>query len=207
MGFFDGPVPPGEPEPERPAFVDLGPPGSRYGDDGPPSDWYLPTVLPRVACVAEGPRVRVMFTGWEVWPEEVALCLAVFWRRRRADEVYGDSWYARPGAGALRVGLRLADGRRVSPSDGEPWPAPGDGERPVVLREYGVDPGSGFHRPVRLLLSAVPSGGPVTLVLEWPDEEIPETAAVLDTSGLGEAARRAVGIWPELSGPPEQAAL
>ncbi|MBZ4322610.1 hypothetical protein [Streptomyces huiliensis] len=202
MGFFDDLVAPDEPEAERPEFVDLGPPGRRYGDDGPPADWYLPTVLPRVAQVAEGPRVRVMFTGWEVWPEEVGLCLDVFWRRRRTDGVFGDAWYGGSGAGALRVGLRLADGRRVTTVDAAPWPVPEGGERPVTLREYGTDPGGEFRRPVRLLLSAMPSDGPVTLVLEWPDEDVAETAAVLDTSGLGEAAERVVELWPELSATP-----
>ncbi|MGI5341646.1 hypothetical protein ACQEVS_31700 [Streptomyces sp. CA-181903] len=193
MGFFDGRAVPAEHEPDRPEFVDLGPAGSGHGDDGPPADRYLPTVLPRVAQVAEGPRVRVVFTGWEVWPEEVTLCLQIFWRRRRTDEVYGDAWYARPGAGALRVSLRLADGRRVTTLDES-------GERPLTLREYGTDPGGAFHRPVRLLLSEVPDDGPLTLTLEWPDEGIAETAAALDTSGLGEAARRVVEIWPERSG-------
>ncbi|MER5784692.1 hypothetical protein ABT104_23665 [Streptomyces mobaraensis] len=179
MRRVDGRDVPDERRPDHPEFVDLGPTGPRYEDDGPPADRYLPTVLPRVALVAEGPRVRVVFTGWEVWPEEVTLCLHVFWRRRRTDEVYGDAWYARSGAGALRVRLR-----------------PADGERPVSVREYGTDPGGAFHRPVRLLLSAVPDG-PLALVLEWPDEGIAETAAVLDTSGLEEAARRVVKIWPE----------
>ncbi|MBC2878570.1 MULTISPECIES: hypothetical protein [Streptomyces] len=180
MGFFDGRAMPAEHEPDRPEFVDLGPAGPRYADDGPPADRYLPTVLPRVARVAEGPRVRVMFTGWEVWPEQVTLCLQIFWRRRRTDEVYGDAWFARPGAGALRVGLRPAAG------------GPG-----LTLREHGTDPGGAFHRPARFLLSAVPEGGPLVLVLEWADEGIAETAVALDTSGLGEAARRVVEIWPE----------
>ncbi|WP_212765033.1 ankyrin repeat domain-containing protein [Streptomyces sp. I05A-00742] len=200
MGFFDGLVVPDEPEPEQPEFTELGPSRSRFRHM-PPADWYVPTVLPRVTQVGAGPRVRVVFAGWEVWPEEVTLCLDVFWRQRRTDEVFGGFWYGREGAGALRVGLRLADGRRVTTLDGEPWLPPGNEEQPVTLREYGTDSGSEFHRPVRLLLSCVPSDRPVALVLEWPDEGVPETATDLDTSGLDEAARRVTEIWPELTGP------
>lgn len=201
MGFFDGPDGPvveGQPGPEPAEFVDLPPRGVGYAQDGPPEDRYLPTVLPRVAQVGAGAHVRLMFAGWSVWPDMAELRLDVFWRRKRTDGAFPGFGYGPGGAEALRVGLLLADGRRVTTLDDDPWPAPPPGERPITLRESGFG-GGGFHCTIGLTLSALPPGGPTVLVVEWPEEGVPETRTALDTAGLAEAALRATEIWPELS--------
>lgn len=200
MGFFDDLVVPQEPPPVRPEFTDLGPPRSHAGHDLPPSDWFLPCALPQVLEAAVGPHVRVMLRGWSVWPETATLHLAVFRKRIRAQDS-GMTHFGRPAPGALRVGLLLADGRRVTTLDGDPWPTrPGSGRR-LTLRHHGGG-GGGFHQGLDLYLNGLPPEGETYLVVEWPDEGVPETRTAIDPAAIGEAAGRAVEIWPGLRPPP-----
>ncbi|WP_049717938.1 hypothetical protein [Streptomyces caatingaensis] len=200
MGFFDEPLVVGQQAGGAVEFVDLPPRTAGHADDGPPEDRCLPTVLPRVARVGAGPHVRLMFTGWTVWPGMAEFRLDVFWRRKRADGAFPAAGFGPPGPEALRVGLLLADGRRVTTLDPEPWPPPPPGRRPLALRESGSG-GGGFHCTLVLALSELPPEGPTVLVVEWPEEGVPETRTVLDTGGLAEAALGATEVWPELSGP------
>ncbi|WP_055695150.1 ankyrin repeat domain-containing protein [Streptomyces prasinopilosus] len=210
MGFFDDLVLPEEPSPERAVWVGLGPPGEDEGRYAPPVDRFAPARVPRLDVVGAGPGTRVLLTGWSVWPRSVTLHLAVFRSVRRQD----------PDAGrqsGLRVGLRFSDGRRVTSLDGRvsrriPFTGP-QGRADVATTEQAVgliplDPGlhhshrSLFKTDVDLYLPELPPPGEAVLVVEWPDESVPETRTAVDAEELRAASRRALEVWPDLD-PPE----
>ncbi|MGI5351437.1 ankyrin repeat domain-containing protein [Streptomyces sp. CA-250714] len=197
MGFFDDlVVADEEPEEQRPLVLELGPPTPESLVDRPPEDWFLPAVLPRRTQVGAGPQARVMLTGFSVWPDAVTLHLVAFLRRMKTGG-FLDPECDR--SGGLRVGLLLAGGIRVTTLDGDPWPCPpaGSGRRRYTLTSYGGS-GAGFRTEVDLLLSALPPEGPLTLVIEWPDQDVPETRTELDAAEIRAAASEAVEIWPGL---------
>ncbi|MEU6365859.1 ankyrin repeat domain-containing protein [Streptomyces sp. NPDC046931] len=113
-------------------------------------------------------------------------------------------WGGRGGAGALRFGVLLADGRRVTTLDGQPWPGPAEG-RPRPTLQLGGGGGGGFHYDIELHLSQLPPEGPTQLVVEWPDMAVPETRTEIDATALRAAAADAVRIWPAHEDePPEE---
>jgi hypothetical protein len=186
--------------------VRLGPPGEDEGTYSPPVDRFAPALSPQLQVVGAGPETRVLITGWSVWPRSVTLRLAVFRKVRRQP--------APPGRqSGLRVGLLLADGRRVTSLDGTtlrtvPITGP-QGEAGAAATEQAVgliplDPGlhhshrSLFKTDVDLYLPELPPLGNTELVVEWPDEGIPETHTPVDAAALHAATGRAVEIWPEL---------
>ncbi|WP_233416045.1 hypothetical protein [Streptomyces sp. N35] len=213
MGFFDDLVLPEEPAPERTALVRLGPPGEGEGRYEPPVDRFAPAVVRQLGVVGAGPEARVLVTGWSVWPGSVTLHLSVFRRTR---------WQSsgRPRKSGLRVGLLLADGRRVTSLDGtetrETAHTDADGQRhtayaPQAIGLLPLDPGMGpsqrstFKTNVDLYLPELPPTGTAQLVVEWPDEQIPETRTAVDATGLRHASADAVDVWPGLD-PPDPAA-
>lgn len=204
MDFFEGLIAPDEPdEPQPETHHRLG--AYRQGGDEPlpPADWFLPAQLPQVTELGVGPEVRIMLTGWQVWPGSVTLRLGVFLRTiRQGGQTHPVRFGAgRAGAGALRFGVLLADGRRVTTLDGHPWPAPTEGPPRPTLQLRGGG-GGGFHYQVELHLSQLPPEGPMQLVAEWPDQGVPETRTEIDATVLRAAAAEAVEIWPESEPPP-----
>lgn len=204
MDFFEGLIAPDEPdEPQPETHHRLG--AYRPGGDEPlpPADWFLPAQLPQVTELGVGPDVRIMLTGWQVWPGSVTLRLGVFLRTiRQGGQTHPVRFGAgRAGAGALRFGVLLADGRRVTTLDGHPWPAPTEGPPRPTLQLRGGG-GGGFHYQVELHLSQLPPEGPMQLVAEWPDQGVPETRTEIDATVLRAAAAEAVEIWPESEPPP-----
>ncbi|WP_326808924.1 ankyrin repeat domain-containing protein [Streptomyces sp. NBC_01775] len=198
MGFFDDLVVEEEPGKEPPRVLELGPPTPESLSDRPPEDWYLPAVLPRRTHAGAGPHARVMLTGLSVWPGAVTLHLVAFLRRM---ETRGFGFRPeRERAGGLRAGLLLGDGLRVTTMDGDPWPPPRGRGRPYTLTSHGGH-GGGFRTEVDLLLSALPPEGPLTLVIEWPGQGVPETRTDLDAAEIRAAASEALEIWPGLGTP------
>ncbi|MCO5994817.1 ankyrin repeat domain-containing protein [Actinoallomurus rhizosphaericola] len=197
MGFFDDLIVPDPPEQPQPEFRELGP--LTPGASRPPSDWFLPATVPVGREVGAGPYVRVMLHGFSVWPDCVTVHLAVFARRIRTARRRAFPHHGRPKAGALHVGLLFGDGLRVTTLDGDPY---GGAER-LSLRPTHGSGGGGFHYTVDLLLSGLPPAGPAELVVQWPDEDVPETHTEIDMGQIIEAASRAVEIWPSLR-PPER---
>ncbi|MET9534241.1 ankyrin repeat domain-containing protein [Streptomyces sp. NPDC006649] len=214
MGFFDDLVMPEETAAERSVLVRLRPAAEDDGQYTPPVDRFAPVVLPQCDVVGAGPDVRVLLTGWSVWPRSVTLHLAVFRKVRRQD--------ADPGRqSGLRVGLLPADGRRVTSLDGTttrsvsiPGP-PGRTRTAVTDQAVGLiplDPGlhharrSLFKTDVDLYLAELPAPGEAWLIVEWPDEGITETRTPVDAAALRAASERVVEVWPglELLDPPEQ---
>ncbi|MEU6819073.1 ankyrin repeat domain-containing protein [Streptomyces atriruber] len=220
MGFFDDLVFSAE-EPceglreelfEEPAarggeVVRLGPPDEDAARERPPLDWFAPAPVPQLAVAGGGPAAKVLLTGWSVWPDSVTLHLVVHRTVRGQSE--GQSRQS-----GLRVGLLLGDGRRVTSLDADRdeygtvlGPAadraaafPG---RPTGL--IPLDPGgmrdSLFRTDVDLYLTELPPPGETRLVVEWPDEDIPETSTPVDADALRAAAAHAVEVWPGLPTP------
>ncbi|MFG3257195.1 ankyrin repeat domain-containing protein [Streptomyces sp. NPDC048172] len=210
MGFFDDLVLPGEPAPERTAVVRLGPPGEDAGRYTPPVDWYAPVLVPQRAVVGGGPHARVVMTGWSVWPGAVTLHLSV---HRRVHWQEADA----RGQCGLRVGLRFSDGRRVTSLDAPEqrrmtWTDPETGKEVVSATQQatglipldtslGQPHRSTFRTGVDLYLAELPPPGETRLVVEWPDEGVPETRTAVDASALRAAAAEAVEVWPGLERP------
>ncbi len=154
----------------------------------------MPAQLSQVTEVGVGRDVRIMLTGWDVWPGSVTLRLGVFLRTIQEGGAGRPVHWGggRGGAGALCFGLLLADGRRVTTLDGNPWPAPTEGPpRPTLQLRGGA--GGGFHYAIQLHLSQLPPAGPTQLVVEWPDKGVPETRTAIDATALRDTGRRRRG--------------
>ncbi|WP_438485668.1 hypothetical protein [Streptomyces sp. S186] len=191
MSFFDG-LPASPPPPEPPdETLELSPYAPAGDEEFAPSQWFVPARLAQVAEAGAGPDVRILLTGWEVWPRSVTMRLSVFLRRIRPGG--RSSPYGRPGGGSLRCGLLLADGRKVTTLDGPPWPAAGP-SGPAFRLRGGT--GGAFHHELELHLSQLPPAGATRLVVEWPEEQVPETVTVFDAGPLRAAAGEALEIWP-----------
>ncbi len=205
MGFFDDLVLPEEPAEPRNALCRLGPAGEEAGHHRPPVDWFAPALVPQLATVGAGPSAKVLLTGWSVWPRSVTLHLCVHrpvhWGGERGGRQSG-----------LRVGLSLGDGRRVTSLDPPRTRVLGPAQAYAAAASEGVssglialDPGfselrrSLFKTDVDLYLPELPPAGGTRLVVEWPDEDIPETSTPVDADALRDAATRTVEVWPNLS--------
>ncbi|WP_449349087.1 ankyrin repeat domain-containing protein [Streptomyces shaanxiensis] len=213
MGFFDDLVLAEGPVGERVVTAWLRPAGEDDGLYAPPVDRFAPALSPQLDVVGVGAETRVVVTGWSVWPRSVTLHLSVFRRTRRQS---GDP---RRQSG-LRVGLLFSDGRRVTSLDGtvmrgvrftgaDGLPREAATEQAVGL--IPLDPGlhhsrrSLFKTDVDLYLPELPPPGDTQLVIEWPDEGVPETRTPVDTAALLAASRRAHEVWPDLEPPdPEE---
>ncbi|MEU9114732.1 ankyrin repeat domain-containing protein [Streptomyces sp. NPDC048483] len=193
MNFFDVPIAgAAPPEPLGEGLV-----LSRYEpaeDEGfAPADWFVPAQIRQVVEIGVGPDVRIMLTGWEVWPSSVTLRVNVFLRRARPEGRPDDDG-THPGG--LRLGVQLSDGRKVSTLDGEEWPAT---DRPSLRLTDGS--GGAFHYQLELHLSQLPPLGPTQLVVAWPDERVPETHTDIDAAALRAAVGEALEIWPDAAPP------
>ncbi|WTW93581.1 ankyrin repeat domain-containing protein [Streptomycetaceae bacterium NBC_01309] len=202
MSFFDGLVAPQPPEPETPQvqevrLVRYAPPDGN--EEHAPEHFFVPATVEQIVEVGRGGDMRVLLNGWTVWRHSATLRLGVYLRRIPAEG--GPSLYrmGRPRAGDLRCGLRLADGRRVTTLDGQPWPAPEGPPRPTLSLRPQTS--RGHHLEFELHLSQLPPAGELVLVIEWPDQGIPETATALDAAAVRAAAERAYEVWPDLDPP------
>ncbi|MEU6120415.1 ankyrin repeat domain-containing protein [Streptomyces sp. NPDC047123] len=202
MGFFDDLVLPEDAAEPRDALVRLGPPGEGAAARRPPVDWYAPALMPQPAVAGAGPVVKVMLTGWSVWPGSVTLHLAVHqsihWNAERGGRSSG-----------LRVGLSLGDGRRVTTLDpaedrvlgpAQSYAVRSSGSDGLIPLDTGLsDLGRTlFKTDVDLYLPELPPPGATRLVVEWPDEDVPETSTPVDADALRAAAARSVEVWPGL---------
>ncbi|QEV21801.1 ankyrin repeat domain-containing protein [Streptomyces alboniger] len=212
MGFFDDLVLPEEPAAERTALVRLSPPGEGAARYAPPVDWFAPVLHSQLEVAGAGSHVRVVMTGWSLWPHAATLHLSVFRKARWRSADSGRQ-------SGLRVGLLFCDGRRVTSLDptvqrAVKWTRP-DGEKSTAMTDQAVgliplDPGlhgsrrSLFKTDVDLYLAELPPPGKAHLVVEWPDEGIDETRTSIDTAALHASAARVLEVWPGLE-PPDPA--
>jgi len=99
----------------------------------------------------------------------------------------------------LRIGVEYADGRKAM-NTGERWaswldeeednPAPPD---PILLGRSGG--GGGGHWAYRFWLWPLPPPGPMYLVCEWPDADIPLTRREVDGKSIIETGARAQTLF------------
>lgn len=99
-------------------------------------------------------------------------------------------------AGALRYGVRFADGRS-STSSRPHLPPDADVEGPVLMF-CGGGGGGGTHRE-QLWLWPLPSAGDVEFFMKWGDAGFDERSVMLDGDTIRDAASRAEKLWEPLS--------
>lgn len=207
MGFFSQDFPP-EPNDEeqgilyapRPEF-----PGAEFADE-----YLVPAVLPWMRKLGQGPTAQVWLRHAEVRPNGFMLHLAVYRKAVRRLRFRPPPYPAWPGdRHGLRVGTLFADGTRTtSAGHGNPLPRP-----PGVAQQLGLGPiltlmprgGSEFVQRYEAHLDALPPDGSLTVVVEWPAADVPETHTEMDATAIVEAAADAVQVWSDLPpapGPP-----
>jgi hypothetical protein len=126
--------------------------------------------------------------------------------RERWDELEAAFWAdrghrpgrPRAGDGGLRLGVELADGRRTETQDllGLGFDVPRD---PPVLIEHQGEGSGGTHRLDKrtgLWLWPLPEGDALSLVLQWPDLELPLTSSRVELEPVRAAVAGAVPYWP-----------
>jgi hypothetical protein len=133
----------------------------------------------------------------EVWPEALTLRVTVYSRDGLVDDpAEGLIDHRRvPDYNGLLIGVLYADGSRAS-SETISVPSASEPEGPV-LRAQAVG-GSRFAVEHEVFLWPLPPAGPLKLVVQWKDREIPETRTTLDGGAIRAAAKDAAEIWPGL---------
>jgi len=101
-------------------------------------------------------------------------------------------WHGREPA--LRLGVMYADGRRTATTAVHPRPSDDLAGRLVLTRGGGGGDEHSWH--ASFWIYPLPPEGPVTLVVSWPEQGIPETRGELDGTAIRAAAERAVVLWP-----------
>jgi hypothetical protein len=101
----------------------------------------------------------------------------------------------RPREPPLRLGVMYADGRRTATTAGRPRPSDDPAGRLVLTRGGGG--GDEHSWRTSFWVYPLPAEGPVTLVVSWPEQGIPEARGELDGAAIRAAARRAVVLWPD----------
>ena len=190
MGFFDSipQPPPAEPvRSRRPVWLR--------------SDAVIPGLVPHEVVLVRTDQVAVAIGGVHAYPNGFEF--TVHARLRRADEpgpaVGG--LFQRHGRGrrapneGLRLGVMFADGRRGAAPGGHPRPDDADAGRLVLLENGGG--GSSQTWDGKFWVHPLPPEGPVTFVVSWLEHGVAEARAELDGAAIGEAAQRAVTLWPE----------
>lgn len=190
MGFFDEVLL----TDDRPAAPELQ--TVRPAHLGPPEGSVLPTVLPYVRLLGRSDNARIALVGLRCWPDGVSLDLRLLCRTRRFPRPRRDG---RPdGDWAFRFGVRYADRRRVAVGEFSPdRRSVAHGTDGLVLRPT-IGGGGRFHRHWDFYLWPLPPQGRLTLVADWPAEDIPETYTELDAGEIRAAAARAVVVWRDL---------
>ncbi|MEV4314106.1 hypothetical protein [Actinocrispum sp. NPDC049592] len=190
MSFF-GDLP--EPVDDRAEILRARP--QRY--PGVPTDWIRAVTLPWSRTLGEGAEVLVALDRVRCWPDGVSLDIDVFAKHaivdvRRMGGLWGHSHGVPRSPGELLLGIRYADGQRVSTVDELP-----PGTDRLRMSAYGGS-GSPFHFRYEFYMSPLPPEGPVSIVVRWLDKDLPETVTDLDGAAIREAAANAVEVWPDL---------
>ncbi|MBB4685035.1 hypothetical protein [Amycolatopsis jiangsuensis] len=161
---------------------------------GPPSDHIVPALLPWTVPLGRSEHAIVALRLIEVWPEAMTLVLGVYSR----DAMEGGPPIAHrriPDYRSLLVGVLFPDGRRAS-SETISVPTAGQPDEPV-LRVTGGS-GTQFHQEHHVFVWPLPAAGPLEIIVQWLERDIPETHTEFDGARLGAAARDAGELWPGL---------
>lgn len=190
MSFFEPIDPPGPPEPPHPM-----PPWV------PPHDGVLGGFVPLRIEVARTSEAIVLLGPMEALPTGVRITLQL---RSRRPNLALPGFGPHAGAGAMRLGVGFADGRRT---EGRP-PLPaaqGDaGDGPVLVPGGGGGGGGSYRQSYWLW--PLPPPGPLRFVVLWEDAGIPETSVEVDAQVFLDAAEQAETLWEPLTPEEEQAA-
>jgi hypothetical protein len=162
-----------------------------------PREHIVPAVLPWARQLGRSERTVIALRTVEVWPEAVTLRIAVYSRDSLLDEPADGLIDHRrvTDYNALLIGVLYADGSRAS-SETISVPSATRPEGPV-LRATGLG-GTSFAVEHEVFLWPLPSAGPLKLVVQWRDRDIPETQTTLDGGAIRAAAKDAAEIWPGL---------
>jgi hypothetical protein len=189
MSFFESfPVPDSAPPPRlpRPAWAR--------------PDAVIPGSVPAELILARAEEAAIAVGSFRAYPNGFEFTAHV--RLRREPEtggLFADPFeLQRPGrnvpADALRLGIMYADGRRTATTGGPALPA--DDPEPLILQPDGGG-GDDLSYDQDFWVHPLPPPGPVTLVASWPRQGITEARAELDGAAIGQAAQRAVILWPD----------
>jgi hypothetical protein len=177
---------------------------------GPPPD-VLGAIVPQGAVLARTEHLFAGLAAVTAYPTGLLLSLRLAARRlalpRERWEAMEASFFAdqgrRPGRpqagdGVLRLGVELADGRRTETQERfiPDFAAP---REPPVLVEHQGEGSGGSHRldkRINLWLWPLPEGDVLSLVLQWPDLDLPLTSSRIELAPVQEAVARAVPYWP-----------
>jgi hypothetical protein len=193
MSFFESIPQPSPPEPVR-----------RHRAVWERSDAVIPASVPADVMLFRTEQVAAAIGNVRAHPNGFEFRLSV---RVRNEEETDLGWFDptelhrhRQGTqvpeNVLRLGVLYADGRRVATTSHPPWPDDDDDAEHLIL----VPQGSGGGERTwdgDFWVYPLPPDGPVTFVASWLEQGVPETRAELDAAAIGEAAGRAVVLWPE----------
>jgi hypothetical protein len=162
-----------------------------------PDEYIVPATLPLAVPLGRSERTVVALRSVDVWPEAMTLRISVYALDNLIEEGRtGLVDHSRvPDRAALLVGVLFADGSRAS-SDTIAMPSPTRPDHPVLRADGGG--GSSFHFRHNVFVWPLPPKGPLNVVIQWTDRDIPETFTELDGTAIRAAARDAREIWPGL---------
>jgi hypothetical protein len=187
-----------EPPPEMPEWF------------GPP-DGVLGGVVPQNTVLARTEHLFAALTRVTAHPTGLLFSLVVAARRlelprERWETVEAAFWADhghRPGRpqardGGLRFGVELADGRRTETQERflPAFDVPRD--PPVLVEHQGEGSGGPYRQDKRtsLWLWPLPEGEALSLVLQWPELELPLTFSRIELGPVREALARVEPYWP-----------
>ena len=155
--------------------------------------------LSLVRVLARTDAIAVIVSGFVVYPAGISFNVVTVHRMTgphppqhpngpRAD------WDA-DGSRILRLGVRFADGSKVTNLDSMYGYRPRDpGERMLQQRGGG---GGGRKFTTAFWCQPLPPPGPLALVCEWPLYGIPQTEESIDAALILSAAERAKPLWED----------
>jgi hypothetical protein len=162
-----------------------------------PREYIVPAVLPWAQPLGRSDRTIIALRAIEVWPEALTLRVTVYSRDSLLDDPAEGliDHRRKPDYNALLIGVLYADGSRAS-SETISVPSASEPESPVLRAQ----PAGGTHFAVEheVFLWPLPPAGPLKLVVQWRDRDIPETRTTLDGGTIRAAAKDAAELWPGL---------
>jgi hypothetical protein len=186
VGFFEPPPPPPEPPKQPPQPPWLTPPAN-----------VLARGVPAELLVVRTDDAAIVIRNVVAYPNGIEFMLSIRLRRPRhgfLDHPFGQGPGRGAGDGVLRFGVQFSDGAKATTlgSFMGRWP---DEEPRVWLSQHG---GSGRAESWEFgyWLWPLPPPGPLTFVVAWPAENIPETRTEIDAAPIRDAAAQAEVLWP-----------
>jgi hypothetical protein len=189
MSFFESfPVPDSAPPPRSPRPAWARP------------DAVIPGSVPAELILARTEEAAIAVGSIRAYPNGFEFTAHIRLRREpETDVLFADPFeLQRPGrnvpAGALRLGIMYADGRRAATTGGPAWPA--DDPDRLILQPHGGG-GDDLSYDQDFWVHPLPPPGPVALIASWSRQGITEARAELDGAAIAQAAQRAVILWPD----------